>query len=84
MLTLKTIRHKARFLRKKISNNSSVLNTLALVIIGLLAVMADYQVQRLREQNDRADVQSSLSLVRAKLEGNIRFKVSMYHGATLV
>ena len=80
MLTLKTIRHKARYLRKKISNNASVLNTLALVIIGLLAVMADYQVQRLREQNDRADVQSSLSLVRAKLEGNINSNLQLVQG----
>lgn len=76
----KKVQKTVRYLRKKVATSVTVLNAIALLTIGVVAVMADIQSQRLQQQNARSDVQTRLSVIRAKLEGNINSNLQLVQG----
>ncbi len=53
---------------------------LALFVIVLAGIFAEYQNRRVFEQGLRADVLGSVSLIRAKLEGNINSNIQLVRG----
>lgn len=53
---------------------------IALVAVGLLGLLADYQNHQLFEQHARATVADRLSVIRARLEGNISRDIQIGRG----
>jgi diguanylate cyclase (GGDEF)-like protein len=65
-----------RFLRKP----SSLPAIIALGVLALAAGFADFQNTVLFQQSERAKVQDGLSVIRAKLEGNINGNIRLVQG----
>ena len=59
---------------------TSIPAALALFVIVLAGVFAEYQNRRVFEQGLRADVLGSISLIRAKLEGNVNSNIQLVRG----
>lgn len=59
---------------------------IAAAVLTLTAIFADHQSRIVTEQNRRADVAREVSLIRAKLEGNINSNIQLIRGlvATIV
>ena len=53
---------------------------LALLVIVVAGLFAEYQNRRLNEERLRADVLAQVSLIRAKLEGNINSNIQLVRG----
>ena len=53
---------------------------IALIAVGLLGLLADYQNHQLFEQHARATVADRLSVIRARLEGNISRDIQIGRG----
>ncbi|WP_051228567.1 putative bifunctional diguanylate cyclase/phosphodiesterase [Pleomorphomonas oryzae] len=53
---------------------------IALIAVGLLGLLADYQNRQIFEQHARATVADRLSVIRARLEGNISRDIQIGRG----
>jgi diguanylate cyclase (GGDEF)-like protein len=73
------LEHLWRFLRSAL-RPTRLPAALALVVIVLAAGFAEYQNRRVYEQSRRADVLAHLSVIRAKLEGNINGNIQLVRG----
>ncbi|HEY6631821.1 MAG TPA: EAL domain-containing protein [Rhizobiaceae bacterium] len=74
--TLDTLRSMLR----PIARPTNVPAALALLVIVVAGVFAEYQNRRLNEQRLRADVLAQVSLIRAKLEGHINSNIQLVRG----
>ena len=59
---------------------SNVPAVIALVVVAVLALFADHQNSVVSEQRMRANVAADLSVIRAKLEGNINGNLQLVRG----
>jgi diguanylate cyclase (GGDEF)-like protein len=73
---LKVVRRIARLLFRR----TNVPAALALFVIVLAGLFAEYQNRRVFEQGLRADVLGSVSVIRAKLEGNVNSNIQLVRG----
>ena len=60
--------------------STNVPAAIALLVIALLGVFADYQNRVVFEQRLRAETLAKVNLVRAKLEGNINGNIQLVRG----
>ena len=65
---------------RRIWRPTNVPAALALFVIVLAGLFAEYQNRRVFEQSLRNDVQSRASLIRAKLEGNVNGNIQLVRG----
>jgi diguanylate cyclase (GGDEF)-like protein/PAS domain S-box-containing protein len=63
-----------------ISKPTNVPAALALIVIVVAGLFAEYQNRRINEERLRADVLAQVSLIRAKLEGNINSNIQLVRG----
>ncbi len=71
---------KIRGLLNLVWRPSNVPAVLALFVIVLAGLFAEHQNSRVFVQGLRSDVQSSVSLIRAKLEGNVNGNIQLVRG----
>lgn len=74
---------RARALRRisgLIARPASLPALIALIAVGLLGYLADYQNRQIFEQSARAAVADQLSVLRAQIEGNINRDIQMGRG----
>jgi diguanylate cyclase (GGDEF)-like protein len=69
-----------RSMLRLISRPTNVPAALALLVIVVAGLFAEYQNRRVNEERLRAEVLSQVSLIRAKLEGNINSNIQLVRG----
>jgi diguanylate cyclase (GGDEF)-like protein len=69
-----------RSMLRPIARPTNVPAALALLVIVIAGLFAEYQNRRLNEERLRADVLAQVSLVRAKLEGHINSNIQLVRG----
>ena len=69
-----------RSLLRLIWKPTNVPAALALLVIAAAGLLAEYQNRRIHEQRLRTEVLAHVSLIRAKLEGNINGNIQLVRG----
>jgi diguanylate cyclase (GGDEF)-like protein len=69
-----------RSMLRPIARPTNVPAALALVVIVVGGLFAEYQNRRIHEERLRADVLAQVSLIRAKLEGNVNSNIQLVRG----
>ena len=75
-----TLRETFRSMLRPILRPTNMPAALALLVIVVAGLFAEYQNRRVNEQSLRADVLGRVSLIRAKLEGNINSNIQLVRG----
>ena len=84
MSVLTTLRLRLRKLRRALTRSTRISAAIALAVIIAVGLFADHQNNLVHRQALRAEVLAQLSLVRAKLEGNINGNLQLVRGLVAV
>lgn len=59
---------------------SNIPAAIALIVVGIAVVFADYQNREIHQQSQRAEIIDKVALVRAQLEGKVNSNLQLVHG----
>ena len=77
---VRTVRRAFRKVRETVFSATNIPAAIALLVVGVLGFFADHQNRVVSQQALRADIAQEVSLIRAKLEGNLNGNLQLVRG----